>query len=241
MNASSKRPVPMRESPYYEDTAFDGEAGDQITVTREIYKVGTQSSRLRLRARPTTGSAILGAYPKGTEVVKLANAGSANGHDWVQVTVRKGGATGYMAATYLTFVRSYTETVKRAQPGDRQGVSVQPSREQLFRIYAIDPDTTKGIIHIKARHIFYDLAHNIVNGDYSPDDVPIETAAQHAFGVLLNDHKFPAARLCNRKRDGRIRVEILCRGAFGGRGRNAGTGGCDTGGGQLRYLYSAGG
>lgn len=185
-----KAPVPMRESPYYEDTAFDGEAGDQITVTREIYKVGTQSSRLRLRARPTTGSAILGAYPKGTEVVKLANAGSANGHDWVQVTVRKGGATGYMAATYLTFVRSYTETVKRAQPGDRQGVSVQPSREQLFRIYAIDPDTTKGIIHIKARHIFYDLAHNIVNGDYSPDDVPIGSAAQHAFGVLLNDHNF---------------------------------------------------
>ena len=182
-----KAPVPMRESPFYE--AASGSVPGQ-TITREIYEVDTNGGRLHLRQKPATSAKILAKYREGTEVVKLADAGSSDGYTWIQVAVVDGGATGYMATQWLQFVRSETETASETQPGSGAPVRVQPSRDQLFRVYSVEPDTGEGTIHIAARHIFYDLSYNIVNGAYAPEDVPIAQAAQQAFSMLLNAHDF---------------------------------------------------
>ncbi|MCL1795263.1 MAG: SH3 domain-containing protein [Clostridia bacterium] len=58
--------------------------------------VNTISSRLNLRAAPTTASSSLGLYAKGTIVTILSY-----GPDWCHVKV--GGVTGYMATRYLAF------------------------------------------------------------------------------------------------------------------------------------------
>ena len=132
-----KAAAPVRESPMYEISAFDGTEETAVTVTRSIYKVKTNGSRLMLRQRPTTESPILGRYYTGTEVVQLADAGDG----WYQVSVVSGGATGYMYARWLQYDRTITETLTESRPVKREGVKVQPARDQLFRIHSVERDT----------------------------------------------------------------------------------------------------
>lgn len=177
--------APKRESPIYEMTGSGSSA-----VTREIYEVDTNGGRLHLRQKPTTSAKILAKYHEGTEVVKLTDAGSADGYTWIQVAVVNGGATGYMATRWLKFVRSETETAAGTQPGSGSSVKVQPSREQLFRIYSIETDSAKMQVTAKAMHIFYDLRGNLVNGDYEIENVAASTAAQYVFSHALNANDF---------------------------------------------------
>lgn len=185
-----KAAVPARESPIYEMSAFSGTEETTTTVTRGLYKVKTRGSRLRLRSKPNTSAKILNAYYPGTEVVKLADAGSSNGYSWYQVSVSSGGAVGYMAANYLEYVRDVTDTITTAQPVTRDAMSVQPARDQLFRIYSVDTDTEACTVTASAMHIFYDLAGNIVGEDYNPDSVSASTVAAHIFDAALNEHDF---------------------------------------------------
>lgn len=179
-----KAAVPVRESPLYEFTAS---ATAQTTVTRKVYKVKTNGGRLNLRQKPTASSRSIAKYKPGTEVIRLAD----NGNGWYQVTVLNGGATGYMYAQYLTYVRDYTETITSVQPGTTgEGVLVQPAREQLFRIHRVEPDTERGIVTAEAMHIFYDLRGNIVNGKYAPEAVAGNTVASELFAKALNPHDF---------------------------------------------------
>ena len=178
-----KVPVLMRESPLYEGEAYDS---GTATVTRKIYKVVTRGSRLRLRAKASTSAKILGAYAPGTEVVQLSD----NGSGWYRVTVCKGGATGWMSASYLQFMKNVTETISAARPAPQSAIKVEPRREQLFRCSAPQPDTTDGVVKVSARHIFFDLCQNLIGGDYSPKNADIQTAAQRAFGMLMNEHPF---------------------------------------------------
>ena len=176
---------PVRESPLYESEVTGGST--TVTVTRSIYRVKTNGSRLMLRQKPTTSSKILGRYKPGTEVVKLNDAGSG----WFQVSVVKGGATGYMYSGWLSHVRDVTETVTSTQPPtDRQTMKVQPSRDQLFRIYSVETDTEAGMVTAQAMRIFYDLRGNIVNGDYDVKGVSAAEAAAHVFASALNPHEF---------------------------------------------------
>ena len=179
-----KAAVPVRESPLYEFTAA---ATAQTTVTRKVYKVKTNGGRLNLRQKPTASSRSIAKYKPGTEVIQLAD----NGNGWYQVTVLNGGATGYMYAQYLTYVRDYTETITSVQPVTTgEGVLVQPAREQLFRIHCVEPDTERGIVTAEAMHIFYDLRGNIVNGKYAPEAVAGNTVAGELFAKALNPHDF---------------------------------------------------
>lgn len=177
--------APKRESPIYEMTG-----SSSGSVTREIYEVDTNGGRLHLRQKPTTSAKILAKYHEGTEVVKLADAGSADGYTWIQVAVVDGGATGYMATRWLKFVRSETETTAGTQTGSGSSVKVQPSREQLFRIYSVETDSAKMQVTAKAMHIFYDLRGNLVNGDYEIENVAASTAAQYVFSHALNANDF---------------------------------------------------
>ena len=70
-----------------------------VTPPGGIYSyatVNTVSSRLNLRAAPTTSSRSLGLFPRGTIVTVLTY-----GPDWCRVQV--GGLTGHMATRYLAF------------------------------------------------------------------------------------------------------------------------------------------
>jgi hypothetical protein len=100
-----KAPAPVRETPLVQ-------IGQSGSVTRQIYKVQTSGARLRMRAKPSTSAKILGSYKVGTEVVRLEVSGS-----WAKVILKKGGATGWMYNSYLTFVRTESETIQGDKPG----------------------------------------------------------------------------------------------------------------------------
>lgn len=180
-----KAEAPKRESPLYEVEALQS-GTTTATVTRKLYRVDV-NTRLRLRAKPNTSSKILGRYKDGTEVVQLQDMGNG----WYQVMIRKGGATGYMSAQYLDYVKEITETVTVAKPVTRQGVSVQPAREQLFYIYSTEVNTDAHTVTAKAMHVFYDLRGNLVGKAYAPKGADANAAAREVFGAAMipNDFK----------------------------------------------------
>lgn len=177
-----KAEAPMRESPLYEIEAV---GSTNTTITRKLYKVDVKT-RLRLRAKPNTSSKILGRYKDGTEVVQLKDVGNG----WYHVMIRKGGATGYMSANYLDYVKDITETVTESKPVTRHGISVQPAREQLFEVYSVETDTESQTVTAKAMHVFYGLRGNPVAKTYSPKDADANTAAQYVFANALIPHDF---------------------------------------------------
>lgn len=182
-----KAPAPLRETPLYEITAFDGVEETTTTVTRKLYAVRTNGGRLRLRARPNTSSAILGMYRPDTEVLRLADAGN----NWYQVSVVSGGAVGYMYAGWLRYVRDVTETVTENRPVTRKGVKIIPSRDQLFRVSKVERDTEQGIVTATALQIFYDLRTEAVDDTYKPEGVSVADACQFVMSNLLPRHNNP--------------------------------------------------
>lgn len=177
-----KAATPMRESPLYVMTAAPS---GTTSVTRSIYRVKTNGGRLHLRQKPSTSSAILGKYPIGTEVVKLEESGR-----WYRVSICEGGAVGWMYADYLVFERNVTETITSSKPGPQSPIKVQPSRDQLYRIYSIETDTETGLQRAHALPLAYDLAKNPVGKEYSPENVPAAQAAREIFDAAQNPHDF---------------------------------------------------
>lgn len=178
-----KAPVPMRESPMYEIEAFEGETGETVTKTWQVYRVHTSTGqRLNLRKAASLNAKILGSYKPGTKVTRLKTSGN-----WMKVTVQKGGATGWMWAANLERVTpDITVVVTKAKPVTREAVSVQPSREQLFRINNVEQDTENSIVRVDAMHVFYDLRGNILDGTYEPKNVAGKTAVEYMAAHLLN-------------------------------------------------------
>ena len=157
-----KAPAPVRETPQVE-------IGQSGSVTRSIYKVVTDGRRLYLRVKPDQESKGLHAYKPGTEVATVEL--SADGK-WRRVIILDGGATGWMWAGNLEYVRTETEIIT----GDAPGTIIRPrqTREQLFRVYFYSPDTKTRTVTAEARHITYDLVGAIVDGEYSPENVPAD-------------------------------------------------------------------
>ena len=142
-----KAPAPIRETPQ-----IDVESTQ--TVTREIYKVTTGGQRLYLRVKPTTSSRAIKAYAPGTEVAVIDKS---NGQ-WYKVAVLYGGASGYMYAANLTYVRS--ETQSQGVNAPQHITTPAKTRDQLFRISKIT--STLESIQIEALHISYDMRRNYV-------------------------------------------------------------------------------
>lgn len=142
-----KAPAPIRETPQ-----IDMESTQ--TVTREIYKVTTGGQRLYLRVKPMTNSRAIKAYKPGTEVAVLDKSNS----QWYKVAVLEGGASGYMYAANLTYVRS--ETQSQGVNAPQNITTPAKTRDQLFRISKIT--STLESIQIEALHISYDMRRNYV-------------------------------------------------------------------------------
>lgn len=158
-----KAPVPA--APAYAATKPSGSA-----ETRKIYKVSTSTGeRLHLRQSPSMSAKILSRYKNGTEVSTIAESGS-----WMEVTTPDG-KHGYMWAKSLTFVR--TETIGGTGGTESEIIKKTQLREQPFRIYKISTSLKDGVT-VNARHLFYDLADNLME-DYKPEGATAsEVAAQ---------------------------------------------------------------
>lgn len=172
-----RAPAPVRETPLVE-------IGHGVTaVTRRVYRVNV-NTHLRLRTEPSTATGkIIGRYRDGVEVVRIGEEG-----DWLQVIVREGGAVGWMHGDYLEYVGEETDVIE----GDAPGEVIQPrqTREQLFRIAAVERDDAARLVHVTAQHIFYDLTGNPVGDIYEAKNVPANTAVQELFARALNEHDF---------------------------------------------------
>ena len=142
-----KAPAPIRETPQ-----IDVESTQ--TVTREIYKVTTGGQRLYLRVKPSQSARGIHAYKPGTEVAVLDKSNS----QWYKVAVLDGGASGYMYAANLTYVRS--ETQSQGVNAPQHITTPAKTRDQLFRISKIT--STLESIQIEALHISYDMRRNYV-------------------------------------------------------------------------------
>jgi phage minor structural protein len=87
-------------------------------------------------------------------LVTLVNKNNAN---WYKI-IDKSGTTGYMWHEYLTLHKTEPST----PIGDSETASIDPHvvRDQPFRIYDIIPSLSE--ITVRARHLFYDLADNMI-------------------------------------------------------------------------------
>ena len=175
-----KSPAPMRETP-----EIVIQPGSSETVTREIYRVDTPSgARLHLRQKPSMGGKIITKYAPGTEVVRVGVSG-----DWAKVVVCSGGASGYMWADYLKYVRTETEKLPGA---DRPGQIIQPrqTRAQLFRISDTERDDSAAMVRLTALHISFDLAYNAIRGELKLENVPADEAVERIMAAANDEHPF---------------------------------------------------
>ena len=173
-------PVPLRESPSYE-------YGGGTQVTWNHWQVS--SGRVYLYSDWGTKSKRLRRLAVGTEVIELERK-TVGGKTWIRCMDAQTGETGHMPIDRLTMVGTVSDVINNGRP-DGQGVLQQKqSRRQLFRVYSTEQDSDAGVVTVKARHIFYDLAGNMLNGDYALENVPGALAAQEVFGKLRNASDF---------------------------------------------------
>lgn len=180
-------PVPVRESPLYEYGVGSGTGSG--TVTRNIWQVARTTVGLYMRTGYGTSYKALRHYPNGTQVIELDRQ-TVNGRVWIHCTTVVGGETGYMSTKYLDLVETKTETITGGRPDDQRVIQLTQSRRQLFRIYSTEQDSDAGVVTVKARHVFYDLAGNMLNGEYSPENVPGAEAVGQVFAQLKNARDF---------------------------------------------------
>ena len=179
-------PVPVRESPLYEYSVGDGGSG---SVTRNIWQVVRTSVGLNMRTGYGTGHKIIRHYKNGTQVIELGRM-MVGSRMWIHCTTVEGGETGYMSTKYLELVETKTETISGGRPENQRVLQLTQSRRQLFRVYSTEQDSDAGVVTVKARHVFYDLAGNMLNEEYSPEKISGAAAAQEVFAHLKNAHDF---------------------------------------------------
>ena len=149
------------------------------TVGYDLYRITTVRDPLRLRSGTGTNYYILGLYPKGALVVVLSKPNAS----WYEVLCPDG-RHGYMAAEYLTYVRTEGNIVSATG----QVILPRQLRDQPFRIYRVVPELDK--ITVYARHIFYDLLDNMLKS-YKPTSTTVGTAVvQNIASMCLSGHNF---------------------------------------------------
>ena len=183
-----RAPVPVRESPLYEylEDVYDQ---DLKKVTRNVWEVYNTSHGLYMRAGPGKQHRNYGYLRNGARVNEIGRQ-MVGSRLWVHVIVQKGGRNCWMSTKYLRVVDTITETVQGGQIIGNRSVEFTQSREQLFRITAVEIDTEAGTVTATARHIFYDLRGNIINGEYEPKKAKASTVINDINAKLLNENEF---------------------------------------------------
>lgn len=146
--------------------------GKTTSYETQIYRVSTQTDPLRLRSGTGTNYKILALYKKGTEVIVVDKTTSS----WYEVTCPDG-KHGYMAAEYLTYVRTERQQVDSQTGYQNTVIEQRQLRDQPFRIYRVLPELDK--VTVYARHVYYDLMDNMIKS-YEP------SATTQGFSVALD-------------------------------------------------------
>ena len=180
-------PVPVRESPLYEYGVGGGTGSG--SVTRNVWQVARTSVGLYMRTGYGTGYKALRHYPNGTQVIELDRQ-TVGGRLWIHCTTVVGGETGYMSTKYLDLVETKTEKISDGRPESQRVIQLTQSRRQLFRIYSTEQDSDAGVVTVKARHVFYDLVGDMLNGEYIPENVPGAEAVRQVFAQLKHGGDF---------------------------------------------------
>lgn len=107
----------------------------------------SSSSAWKQIANYTKGAAELTKLSQNDEVYLL----SVYSASWLYVQTSKG-VIGYLQTSSAAYAR--TETV--------EPIAERSVRTQLFRIYEITADSGKKTVEVKARHVSYDLAGNLI-------------------------------------------------------------------------------
>ena len=168
-----RAPVPAAMTPRVNQVKSQPSGGAMI------YRVATRRDPLRLRSGTGTKYRVLGKYKKGTQIVVLEKTTA----DWYEVSCPDG-KRGYMAAQYLTCVR--TESAPAAAVSE----VVEPKmlRDQPFRIYRVVPELDK--ITVYARHIFYDLLDNMIQSLKPSSSQTGASVVQSISTACLSEHGF---------------------------------------------------
>ena len=168
-----RAPVPAAMTPRVKQVQAQPSGGAMI------YCVSTRRDPLRLRSGTGTKYRILGKYKKGTQIVVLEKTTN----DWYEVSCPDG-KRGYMAAQYLTCVR--TESAPAAAVSE----VIEPKmlRDQPFRIYRVVPELDK--ITVYARHIFYDLLDNMIQSLKPSSSQTGASVVQSISAACLSEHGF---------------------------------------------------
>ena len=168
-----RAPVPAAMTPRVNQVQAQPSGGAMI------YRVSTRRDPLRLRSGTGTKYRILGKYKKGTQVVVLEKTTA----DWYEVSCPDG-KRGYMAAQYLTCVRT------ESAPENAVSEVIEPKmlRDQPFRIYRVVPELDK--ITVYARHIFYDLLDNMIQSLKPSSSQTGASVVQNISAACLSEHGF---------------------------------------------------
>ena len=168
-----RAPVPAAMTPRVNQVQAQPSGGAMI------YRVSTRRDPLRLRSGTGTKYRILGKYKKGTQVVVLEKTTA----DWYEVSCPNG-KRGYMAAQYLTYVRT------ESAPENAVSEVIEPKmlRDQPFRIYRVVPELDK--ITVYARHIFYDLLDNMIQSLKPSSSQTGASVVQNISAGCLSEHGF---------------------------------------------------
>ena len=135
------------------------------TIERQIFKTTAAAQMYNLSNR----NKKLSKYKKGTEFVRLESDG-----EWYKVAAVKGGATGWIKANILEYVRA-AEDEANADAASKV-IETVLAREQLFRIHYIKRNTKEMIATVQAEHITYDLLGVICESTYAPENIPADEA-----------------------------------------------------------------
>lgn len=138
----------------------------------------------------TKGAAALTKLSTGEEFYLVSQYSST----YLYIQTKKG-VQGYIERSNCEYVR--TETV---EPTEARAVS-----RQLFRIYEVTADSGKKTASVKARHVSYDLAGNLVM-DCAVSEVEAATALSRLRSSLLFDEECTLATNMGEE-DGRISAD----------------------------------
>ena len=165
-----KLPVPVRDNPIYDHV----DAGDG-SISRQIYAVSKKTAQTYSKA--STKGTKYELLKKGAEVVYLETPAKG----WYKVCVVQGGQICYVQSKCFTFSRNQVETVAGGKIVGERVVSGVQSSNQLFRIYFVETNSDEGIVTVKARHIFYDLMHDVIAKDCTLENVNFKQACETVF------------------------------------------------------------
>ncbi len=115
--------------------------------------------------RVAATSNVLKALESGEELIYHG----AYNDTWSHVTTSDG-VTGYIKTADIDYLR--TEPYIPARPSRQEAVPARQVREQLFRIYSVEVDSSEQNVIVKARQISYDMTGNVIKSYVAADETP---------------------------------------------------------------------